>query len=323
MDLSWPEILRGTKKRAAGLYNPSQACYANATLQVLFHTPPFLRIASAHQSQSCENKGWCMLCALRTTGDEHWSRQGSYMPKEVHNHLSQIHKGFNKHKQEDAHEFFRFVTDALQATALAGRPKDLPAKIKNSTWVYKLWGGQVRSRVICDRCSTPSDTFDTFLDLSLDVPPNRKPSVLSMLREFCKDDKLEGENKYNCENCKRKADAKKSFRISHAPPVLTLHLKRFNVRYNSFGNKANAEKYSGFIEFGEWLDIANFMSEGTKYRLFGVTCHRGAELRFGHYTSYVRGPSGQWYHADDEDMSAVRQDEVLRDKQAYLLSYIR
>jgi hypothetical protein len=35
----------------------------------------------------------------------------------------ELKKGFNKNRQEDTHEFFRFVTDALQATALAGLPK--------------------------------------------------------------------------------------------------------------------------------------------------------------------------------------------------------
>lgn len=64
-------------------------------------------------------------------------------------------------------------------------------------------------------------------------------------------------------------------------------------------------------------------SPGSKYRLFGVTCHRGTELRFGHYTSYVRGPSGQWFHADDDDVSPVQLEQVLNDKTAYLLSYIR
>lgn len=64
-------------------------------------------------------------------------------------------------------------------------------------------------------------------------------------------------------------------------------------------------------------------SPGSKYRLFGVTCHRGTELRFGHYTSYVRSPSGQWFHADDDDVSPVQLEQVLNDKTAYLLSYIR
>lgn len=34
-----------------------------------------------------------------------------------------IKKGFSKNKQEDTHEFFRFVTDGLQNSALAPYPK--------------------------------------------------------------------------------------------------------------------------------------------------------------------------------------------------------
>ena len=80
------------------------------------------------------------------------------------------------------------------------------------------------------------------------------------------------------------------------------------------------------IDYPEYIDIAPYMidgSRGTKYRLIGVTCHRGAELRFGHYTSYVRGPDGRWTHADDEDMTIVPSETALNDKTAYFLSYIR
>jgi len=53
IDLTWPTSMRNRKQAAAGLYNPSMACYANATLQVLLHTPPVLRIAQAHESKTC------------------------------------------------------------------------------------------------------------------------------------------------------------------------------------------------------------------------------------------------------------------------------
>ena len=52
--LSWPSPMAAVRRPAAGLYNPSMACYANATLQVLLHTPPVLRIAQAHESHTCE-----------------------------------------------------------------------------------------------------------------------------------------------------------------------------------------------------------------------------------------------------------------------------
>jgi len=56
----------------------------------------------------------------------------------------------------------------------------------------------MRSRVTCSRCLKPSDTFDYFLDLSLDCHASRK-GLVQMLQAFVKEDKLEGDNKYHCE----------------------------------------------------------------------------------------------------------------------------
>ncbi|WRT63264.1 uncharacterized protein IL334_000167 [Kwoniella shivajii] len=330
IDSIWPEPIASLKRPAAGLHNPSMACYANATLQVLLHTPPVLKIAIEHDEARCSRHTknmFCMLCELREMAiGSHWDTRRAYIPH-VHNYLKYIKKGFSKNRQEDTHEFFRFVTDALQVTALTGQPKDLPEKIKHSSWVYKVWGGKVRSRVVCSRCNKPSDTFDWFLDLSLDVNKAGQKSIKNMMNGFTREDKLEGDNKYHCDNCKAKANATKTFKIDQAPPILTLHLKRFSVDYNSYSGRARANKFNGPIEYSEFLDIAPYMVDpkagGTTYRLFGVTCHRGVELRFGHYTSYVKGPHGQWYEADDDDMTPVKLSQVLGDKTAYLLSYIR
>ena len=47
-DLSWPKQFATIKRPGAGLNNPSMACYVNATLQVVLHTPPALRMISEH-----------------------------------------------------------------------------------------------------------------------------------------------------------------------------------------------------------------------------------------------------------------------------------
>lgn len=85
-----------------------------------------------------------MLCLLHDqAADSHWSNRKQYGAQVLRNlsrecaaapHLcvgllliplvlADIKKGFSKNRQEDTHEFFRFVTDALQNTALAGYPK--------------------------------------------------------------------------------------------------------------------------------------------------------------------------------------------------------
>lgn len=35
--------------------------------------------------------------------------------------------------------------------------------------VHQVFGGYLRSRVMCLRCNHPSDTYDPFLDLSVDI----------------------------------------------------------------------------------------------------------------------------------------------------------
>ena len=54
VDLRWPAQFAGLKRAGAGLDNPSMACYANATLQVLLHTPPVLAKALEHNRESCK-----------------------------------------------------------------------------------------------------------------------------------------------------------------------------------------------------------------------------------------------------------------------------
>lgn len=186
-----------------------------------------------------------------------------------------------------------------------------------------MWGGRLRSRVLCLTCRKPSDTFDSVLDLSLDVPARSK-TIDDLFKGLVHEDRLDGDNKYNCENCKKKSAATKAMRIAEAPPVLTLHLKRFGF---SFQNPGRMTKVNNLIDYPQTLDIAPYMTEGrhdgTQYRLFAVTCHHGTSLHYGHYTSYVLGPSGSWYSADDEDVSPVKLSTVLHDRSAYLLSYMR
>jgi hypothetical protein len=87
IDLSWPAEV-AHKGKGAGLFNPSMACYANATLQILLHTPPVLAHALAHDVSSCaqQKKGFCMLCALRILAGVHYTKE-RYSPAPVHKNL--------------------------------------------------------------------------------------------------------------------------------------------------------------------------------------------------------------------------------------------
>ncbi|BEJ11864.1 hypothetical protein CspHIS471_0203240 [Cutaneotrichosporon sp. HIS471] len=322
VDLSWPQL---AANRPPGLFNPSMACYSNATLQMLLHTAPLLNLVIAHDSRTCQlsnRNAFCMTCALRITAQEHWSgKKKAYTPQAVQGNLGRIKKGFSARRQEDAHEFLRFVTDGLQNSALAGLPKNLPEKVKCTSWVYRTLGGRVRSRVLCLSCKKPSDTFDSLLDLSLDIPSGAQ-DIQDLFDHYVHKERLDGENKYKCENCKKKSVATKQLLIAEAPPVLTLHLKRFGFNW-----QGQSKKIGKHIAFPSILDINPYMvdenAEGLRYRLSGVICHHGYGPHSGHYTAYVRSPDGKWFEADDEEVRQVPPQRARADHSAYVLNYVR
>ncbi|KAL6535275.1 ubiquitin-specific protease ubp2 [Orobanche minor] len=123
---------------------------------------------------------------------------------------------------------------------------------------------------------------------------------------------------------KVKRDAIKSILIRKAPPVLTIHLKRFSQEA-----RGRLSKLNGHVRFKDTIDLKPYMdprcSDGDTltYRLVGVVEHLGS-MRGGHYVAYVRGGGVYedcvWYHASDAYVRQASLEEVLR-CEAYILFY--
>ena len=144
-------------------------------------------------------------------------------------------------------------------------------------------------------------------------------SIYSCLTQFTAPELLTGQNKWACEKCTRLhmemtpessdsnleetdkkkpktiySNASKQLLIFCPPPVLTIHLKRFQQ------TMYNLRKVNKHVEFPLTLDLAAFCSstalsmpniqKGTTeilYSLFGIVEHSG-RLQGGHYTAYVK-----------------------------------
>lgn len=127
-------------------------------------------------------------------------------------------------------------------------------------------------------------------------------------------------------------DATKRILINRAPPILTIHLKRFSQDARGRLNKLN-----GHVNFRETIDLRPYINPSCiqrdkhKYRLVGVVEHLGT-MRGGHYVAYVRGGAKStgkaekenedsvWYHASDAYTREASLEEVLR-CEAYILFY--
>src|SRR5882762_5729220 len=75
--------------------------------------------------------------------------------------------------------------------------RKIDAKLAETTWVHKIFGGKLRSRVTCNECHHNSDTFDSILDLSVFFQVVE--TLRDALRKFTAMDYLKGADKYKCE----------------------------------------------------------------------------------------------------------------------------
>lgn len=109
-------------------------------------------------------------------------------------------------------------------------------------------------QVKCTQCSHSSNTYDPFLDLSLDIV--KAESLLKALARFTAIEVLDGNNKYHCSKCKTKVRAHKQFTINNAPHVLTVQFKRFS---SSGGCGGKIDKR---VQFDRSFNLMPFVNGG-------------------------------------------------------------
>lgn len=113
------------------------------------------------------------------------------------------------------------------------------------------------------RCSYCSNTFDPFLDLSLEIV--KADSLPKALIHFTAVEQLDGgERQYQCQRCRQKVKALKQLTVHKPPYVLSIHLKRF-------GSHAPGIKIDKKVEFGSTLDLKPFVSNSNVSPFF--LCH--------------------------------------------------
>ncbi|CAK9325561.1 unnamed protein product [Citrullus colocynthis] len=305
----------------AGLVNCGNSCYANAVLQCLAFTPPLTAyFLQGLHSKSCIKKGWCFNCEFESLILKVKEGRSPLSPVGIISQLPNIGRQLGNGKEEDAHEFLRYVIDTMQSICcLESGVSSSGSWEEETTLVGLTFGGYLLSKIKCTRCQGRSERQERIMDLTVEIEGDIG-RLDEALRKFTSKEILDGDNKYLCSRCKSYVRAKKKLKILEAPNILTIVLKRFQ--------SGNFGKLNKPIKFPEILDLAPFI-RGTSdkspvYRLYGVVVHLDVmnSSFSGHYVCYVKNSKNKWFKIDDSTVTPVDIETVLT-KGAYMLLYSR
>ncbi|KAF8467101.1 hypothetical protein DFH94DRAFT_639069 [Russula ochroleuca] len=268
-------------------------------------------------------------------------------------------------QQQDAEEFFRLYLDALDeellallasssghdsTTATPGAEKrevsqsgqtDVPDVVTRGftsveSPLMRIFGGKFRSTVRTPN-QPDSITIEDWRSLQLDIQVPLHDSVYAIENALARVSHLQPVQL----GPSGLGEASQQVLIEALPPVLVLHLKRFQYDVAADG----IVKISKPVQFAPELEIpleimapvSGKPAEPVHYKLYGVLYHHGESAGSGHYTVDVLHPDGDsgsgesWLHIDDEAVSAVRREDVfgdhnderVDDRCAYMLFYCR
>jgi len=129
-----------------------------------------------------------------------------------------------------------------------------------------------------------------------------------------------------CPTCEGNKKTHKKMDLWKMPPILIVHLKRFQF-YNNRWKKSNrlVEFPLENLRISDWFPKKKTKEEENDavYDLFAIVNHYG-NLGSGHYTAFAKHtPDNIWYTFDDHHFIPVKDVKDLISRSAYLLFYKR
>ena len=178
--------------------------------------------------------------------------------------------------------------------------------------ITKIFGGHLRSELRVPG-NKDSVTLEPYKPLQLDIGAPHVNNIVDALKGLTRTEALVGDFGG------RSNSAKKQVLIDTLPPVLILHLKRFQYENNLTGTQKIWKKVGYPLELEIPKEVfppskrSSLAINGglPKYRLISVVYHHGKSAAGGHYTvDVLRQDSREWVRMDDTVIRRICAEDV-------------
>ena len=257
-----------------GLKNDGMTCYLNSLIQSLFHIRGFRKLVFNMNTKESEIPMALanLFCKMQTSSKPASTRR--------------LTKSFgwqteDLFEQQDVQELMRILLDRLDNCS--------------NNEASKMFKGVFNSYIRVPTKDYESSHTEPFYDISLSVKGIE--NIQDSIKQFFEPDRMEGDDQYEMED-KTKVDALKGFETLEDPPILCLHLRRFEYA-NGTMHKINSR-----FEFTKELDFGK-----SKYRLCSIIAHIGSVFG-GHYCAFVFR-DGRWLCFDDDSVYEIPENDAI------------
>ncbi|XP_049869363.1 ubiquitin carboxyl-terminal hydrolase 7-like [Pectinophora gossypiella] len=306
-----------------GLKNQGATCYMNSLLQTLFFTNVLRKAVYKIPTVGDDSSRSVAFALQRVFYDLQFSDKPVATKKLTKSFGWETMDSFMQH---DVQEFLRVLLDKLESK--------MKGTVVEGT-VPKLFEGKMTSFIKCKNVNCTSTRAETYYDIQLSV--KGKNNIYESFKDYISTELLDGDNKYDAGEHGLQ-EAEKGVRFDMFPPVLHLHLMRFQYDPQSDASI----KFNDRFEFYEEINLDPYLQEipqtPAHYTLHAVLVHSG-DNHGGHYVVFINPKGdGKWCKFDDDVVSRCSKQEAIeynfggkedaphlarRATSAYMLIYIQ
>ncbi|KAK0593698.1 hypothetical protein LWI29_028795 [Acer saccharum] len=289
-----------------GLKNQGATCYMNSLLQTLYHIPYFRKAVYHMPTTENDMPSGSIPLALQSLFYKLQHTDTSVATKELTKSFGW--DTYDSFLQHDVQELNRVLCEKLE--------DKMKGTVVEGT-IQQLFEGHNMNYIECINVDYKSTRKESFYDLQLDVKGCR--DVYASFDKYVEVERLEGDNKYHAEH-NGLQDARKGVLFIDFPPVLQLHLKRFEYDFmrdimvkindrHEFPLQLDLDR-----ENGKYLSPEADRSVRNLYTLHSIMVHSGG-VHGGHYYAYIRPTlEDQWFKFDDERVTKEDMKRVLEEQ---------
>lgn len=172
-------------------------------------------------------------------------------------------------------------------------------------------------------CGHVSNKFEAYLHISFAIPDCTDTTIYDCMSEYCKEETLDDDNKWNCKRCKKNVCGVTKMHLWTVPEILVIQLKRFNFELMKKNSKIVHFPVTGLnIEsMVSQVNIESMHNKSFMYDLHCVINHEGG-VNCGHYYALCKNKSdGVWYRYNDTNVT--KNSGKIVTSAAYMLFYFR